>query len=158
MKGAQNGKKQGLMRSIILGYEVLFLIFFALRGLIPSDFHFGNDLLRMASGISVLLVLVLTYIEFGEKANRSSTVMLLSLNFMALVFILWWWREYLLDRFVLFLHSSGSKKTSGLWDSTVDASFTRLAMDKRIQYAWIFRLCVGCVLVCVGYYDHIEIE
>lgn len=82
------GKKQGLMRSIILGYEVLFLIFFALRGLIPSDFHFGNDLLRMASGISVLLVLVLTYIEFGEKANRSSTVMLLSLNFMALVFIL----------------------------------------------------------------------
>ena len=67
MKGAQNGKKQGLMRSIILGYEVLFLIFFALRGLIPSDFHFGNDLLRMASGISVLLVLVLTYIEFGEK-------------------------------------------------------------------------------------------
>lgn len=62
-------------------YETLFLLIFGIANLLKFSFV-SISMLRIGTGVSICLVLILAYISFGEKKYAPLITMLLSLNYM----------------------------------------------------------------------------
>lgn len=80
-------KKFEILRTTIHLYEIVFLLAYGFRNIILPKMNLSMEALNIPAVISVWLVLLLTYIDFGEKKNRSLIVMLLTLNFMIMEFL-----------------------------------------------------------------------
>lgn len=70
-----------IFRIISYLYEIIFLSLFGIANLLKFSF-ISNSMLRIGTGISICLVLILTSISFGEKKYAPLITMLLSLNYM----------------------------------------------------------------------------
>lgn len=70
-----------IFRIISYLYEILFFLIFGIANLLKFSFV-SSSMLRIGTGISICLVLILTYISFGEKKYAPLITMLLSLNYM----------------------------------------------------------------------------
>ena len=76
-----------ILRRIILLYEAVFLLDYSCRNIILPKMNLSMEAFNIPLAISVLLMLILTHIDFGEKKNRSLIVMLLTCNFMIMEFL-----------------------------------------------------------------------